>query len=190
MSLYKGSLPSSPSTTYRHKEWRHSFTASNSWSASQSSQLMSIENFERDKIRSNYDVPPSPTRRVENSRSKQNNCDKNNKNSQGQHVGENKVTNCYHGNQSVPQAWTNEVSEIQPGNLTSNASVSASAPALCGYGAYSLFSTNRNISSSVPNSIDEMEEVDHRERLDCLQQEESDLQREISLLDEMLHVSK
>ncbi|XP_069122722.1 uncharacterized protein [Argopecten irradians] len=180
-SLYKNTVPSSPSS-YDSRGWRHSFSTSNSgWTTNSNfgyaanynynSQLRSIENLEREKLMSLYDVPPRQIRKVENPKSPKH------EHKDSPHLCDD------HSSSSLSLASC----QSSPTYLGCRASVSASAPALCGYGPYSPFSDRyKSISCSVPNNIDELEELDREEALECLQREERGLQQEISLLDEML----
>ncbi|XP_060080120.1 uncharacterized protein LOC132559511 [Ylistrum balloti] len=189
-SLYKNSVPSSPSS-YDSRGWRHSFSTSNSgWTTNSNfgyaanynynSQLRSIENLEREKLMALYDVPPRRIRKVDNPKSPKH------EHKESLHHSPRMCDdrhNLDHSSSSLSLASC----ESSPTYLGCKASVSASAPALCGYGAYSPFNDKyRNISCSVPDHIDELEELDREEALECLQREERGLQQEISLLDEML----
>ncbi|XP_062604579.1 uncharacterized protein LOC134266347 [Saccostrea cucullata] len=66
--------------------------------------------------------------------------------------------------------------------------VSASAPSLCGYGVYSCNGENSKSLSvtSVPSRIEEESESCRRLELENLQKSEQELQREISLLEEIM----
>lgn len=70
------------------------------------------------------------------------------------------------------------------------AKVSASAPSLCGYGVYGNPSEgNTSVSvASVPSKIEEESEQCRRIELENLQKSEQDLQREITLLEEIMKV--
>ncbi|OWF47777.1 uncharacterized protein LOC110453936 [Mizuhopecten yessoensis] len=189
-NLYKNSVPSSPNS-YDSRGWRHSFSTSNSgWTNNSNfgyaanynfnSQLRSIENLEREKLMALYDVPPRHIRKVENPKSPKHEHEDSLQHSP--HMCDD-GHNLDHSSSSLSLASC----ESSPTYLGCKASVSASAPALCGYGAYSPFNDKyKSISCSVPNHIDELEELDREEALECLQREERGLQQEISLLDEML----
>ncbi|KAK3607439.1 hypothetical protein CHS0354_035138 [Potamilus streckersoni] len=99
-----------------------------------------------------------------------------------------------YGSQSSIQSGDNSLlSRINETNLKT-VPMSSSAPALCGYGNVFMDQYN-DCSQSMPYEIDE--EIDQvaglshrRKALEKLQQEEIDLQREMSLLDEILQVCK
>ncbi|XP_033753145.1 uncharacterized protein LOC117336640 [Pecten maximus] len=193
-NLYKNTVPSSPSS-YDSRGWRHSFSTSNSgWTTNSNfgyaanynynSQLRSIENLEREKLMALYDVPPKHIRKVENPKSPKH--EHKDSLQQSPRMCDDRY-NLDHSSSSLSLASC----ESSPTYLGCRASVSASAPALCGYGAYSPFNDKyRNISCSVPDHIDELEELEREEALECLQREERGLQQEISLLDEMLQGCK
>lgn len=66
--------------------------------------------------------------------------------------------------------------------------ISASAPALCGYGNQSFTNNYKDISQSVPGQIAEELDPHRDEVMRSLDQSEQDLEKEMSLLDEMLQV--
>ena len=79
------------------------------------------------------------------------------------------------------------ISQVQP-QQPSCMLISASAPFLCGFGNQSLVNSYKNISQSLPGQIAE-ELVPHRDEvMRSLDQSEQDLEKEMSLLDEMLQV--
>lgn len=66
--------------------------------------------------------------------------------------------------------------------------ISASAPALCGYGNQPFTNNYKDISQSVPGHIAEELDPNRDEVMRSLDQSEQDLEKEMSLLDEMLQV--
>lgn len=68
--------------------------------------------------------------------------------------------------------------------------ISASAPALCGYGTQPITNSWKNISQSVPQEIAEELDPQRDEVMRSLDQSEQDLEKEMSLLDEMLQVTE
>lgn len=66
--------------------------------------------------------------------------------------------------------------------------ISASSPALCGYSGQYFTQNYRDISQSVPGQIAEELDPYRDEVMHSLDQSEQDLEREMSLLDEMLQV--
>ena len=187
----------------------------------QSHHLRSIENLERNRLMALYDVPPSRIRKVEafkctkklslnsiENRSQEDNSQSsfgsgNTVISRKEEVGESE------SNLPLDKNNENNVSSLSVFSCNSelslaedmnenhsflgcNTKVSASAPALCGYGAY-ISDPKRNLTGSVPNRIDEeidrMTDITRRqEAWDRLNGEEVNLQRELSLLDEILEV--
>lgn len=193
---------------------RHSFYSDSS------QHLRSIENLERERLMSFYDVPPSRIRKVEAFK-----CTKKHSlnSSENRSQGDTSPSSFGSGNTVISRHEDSKQSCTLPVNKNSeqnvstlsifscnselslaerldqnqsylgcSTKVSASAPALCGYGAY-ISDPRINITGSVPNRIDE--EIDKmadisrpQDAWDRLYGEEANLQRELSLLDEMLEV--
>ena len=91
-----------------------------------------------------------------------------------------------HGSQNSLQSITTSSTPMQ---------ISSSAPSLCGYSSQIYAERRREYSQSVPSQIAEeidriMNEHQKEDVLQSLQQTEEDLEREMSLLDEMLQVCK
>lgn len=193
---------------------RHSFYSDHS------QHLRSIENLERERLMSLYDVPPSRIRKVETFK-----CTKKHSlnSSENRSQGDTSPSSFGSGNTVISrrdetgQSCTLPINKNSEQNVSTfsifscnselsladridqnqsflgcNTKVSASAPALCGYGAY-ISDPRKNITGSVPNRIDEeidkMADISRRqEAWDLLHGEEAILQRELSLLDEMIEV--
>ncbi|XP_063444583.1 uncharacterized protein LOC134725030 [Mytilus trossulus] len=213
---------------------QHRFMHDNRWPkrtsfySDHSLHLRSIENLERERLMSLYDVPPNRIRKVEgfkctkkhsfssvenksleedNSPSSfgsgntvisrkeepvQSNCMPLDKNSE-QNVSSLSIISCNSALSLAENCLAENFDENQM-YLGCNTKVSASAPALCGYGAY-ISDPRSNLTGSVPNRIDE--EIDkmadytrRQDAWDRLQGEEVNLQRELSLLDEILEGCK
>ena len=195
----------------RHKRHSISFTDyKRAKSYSDKQHLMSIENVDRERLMVIYDVPPRRVRKVESVLPQSREV-----NDGGQTIYANTTndfswTGEYNNNvmsYQVPVTTTasgkenisvnnsqNSVQQVQttePTNLTMP--MSSSAPALVGHNSENYGNKPREYSQSVPNKIaeefDRAVGVTHREdALEKLEQTEIDLEKEMSLLDEILKV--
>ena len=196
------------------RQKRHSFSITDfrrTHGYSDNQHLMSIENVDRERLMVIYDVPPRRVRKVESVPPSPREQATNSQNIYANTTDNFSWTGEYNNNvmsYEVPVTTTtvsgkenisisDSHSSLQPGPVaeTTNLTMpmSSSAPVLAGYSSETYGSRQREISQSVPNKI--AEEFD-RTMGDCgredirekLQQTELDLQKEMSLLDEILQV--
>ena len=204
------------------RQKRHSFSITDfrrQHGYSDTPQLMSIENVERERLMVIYDVPPRRVRKVESVP---------NSPREGEET-ENRQNTSIYANTSDNFSWTGEYnnnvmsyevpvtstttttsdsgkenisirdshSSLQEGPVTVSTNLtmpmSSSAPILAGSGGETYGSRQREISQSVPIKIAEefertMGDCGREDVREKLQQTELDLQKEMSLLDEILQV--
>ena len=199
------------------RQKRHSFSITDfrrQHGYSDSPQLMSIENVERERLMVIYDVPPRRVRKVESVPNSPREQTANSQNIYANTADDFSWTGEYNNNvmsYEVPVTTTITTSEcgkenvsisdshssLQEGPVTVSTNLtmpmSSSAPILVGNSSEMYGNRQRDISQSVPNKIAEefnrtIGDCGREDVRESLQQTELDLQKEMSLLDEILQV--
>ncbi|XP_052265608.1 uncharacterized protein LOC127868060 isoform X2 [Dreissena polymorpha] len=96
-------------------------------------------------------------------------------------------------NQSDSTSSQGSLLSLQSANFAQNSmSISSSAPALCGYGSNTLTCNFRQLGQQLPNrdqdERDRLADAQHDDVMRSLDQSQQDLEKEMSLLDEMLQI--